>query len=97
MQSRSVRTGTPGRPATKVPMQVQVRATDLYGNTIPVRDSVYLEIDPGSPPFAVTGPTRLSVIGVALALLGGGSYFVFYWGIAFIYDIGRWGFKLGWY
>ncbi len=33
----------------------------------------------------------------ALALLGGGSYFIFYWGIAFIYDVGRWGFKLGWY
>jgi len=33
----------------------------------------------------------------ALALLGGGAYFVFYWGIAFIYDVGRWGFKLGWY
>ncbi len=33
----------------------------------------------------------------ALALLGGGAYFVFYWGIAFVYDIGRWGFKLGWY
>ncbi len=33
----------------------------------------------------------------ALALLGGGAYFVFYWGLAFIYDIGRWGFKLGWY
>ena len=33
----------------------------------------------------------------AMALLGGGSYFVFYWGIAFIYDVGRWGFKLGWY
>lgn len=33
----------------------------------------------------------------ALALLSGGAYFIFYWGIAFIYDIGRWGFKLGWY
>lgn len=33
----------------------------------------------------------------ALALLGGGAYFVFYWGLAFVYDIGRWGFKLGWY
>ncbi|MEX2573514.1 MAG: hypothetical protein WD317_04420 [Balneolaceae bacterium] len=33
----------------------------------------------------------------ALSLLCGGSYFLFYWGIAFIYDIGRWGFKLGWY
>lgn len=33
----------------------------------------------------------------ALALLGGGAYFVFYWGVAFIFDVGRWGFKLGWY
>ncbi|MCC5941112.1 MAG: sulfite exporter TauE/SafE family protein [Balneolaceae bacterium] len=33
----------------------------------------------------------------ALALLGGGSYFVFYWGLSRIYDIGRWGYKLGWY
>lgn len=33
----------------------------------------------------------------ALALLGGGAYFIFYWGIAFIYDVGQWGFKLGWY
>lgn len=32
-----------------------------------------------------------------LALLTGGSFFVFYWGLAFVYDIGRWGFKLGWY
>lgn len=34
---------------------------------------------------------------IAMALLGGGAYFVFYWGIAFLYDVGRWGFKLGWY
>ncbi|MDX1640529.1 MAG: sulfite exporter TauE/SafE family protein [Balneolaceae bacterium] len=33
----------------------------------------------------------------SLALLAGGAYFIFYWGIAFIYDVGRWGFKLGWY
>lgn len=32
-----------------------------------------------------------------LALLAGGSFFVFYWGLAFAFDIGRWGFKLGWY
>lgn len=32
-----------------------------------------------------------------LALLGGGSFFVFYWGLALTYDVGRWGFKLGWY
>lgn len=31
------------------------------------------------------------------ALLAGGSYFIFYWGIAFAYDLGRWGFKLDWY
>jgi sulfite exporter TauE/SafE len=32
-----------------------------------------------------------------LALLAGGAFFVFYWGLAFAYDVGRWGFKLGWY
>jgi sulfite exporter TauE/SafE len=32
-----------------------------------------------------------------LALIGGGAFFVFYWGLAFVLDIGRWGFKLGWY
>ena len=39
------------------------------------------------------GPRLLS----GLALLAGGSFFVFYWGMAFAWDIGRWGFKLGWY
>lgn len=33
----------------------------------------------------------------ALALIAGGSFFVFYWGLAFAFDVGRWGFKLGWY
>lgn len=33
----------------------------------------------------------------AAALLAGGSYFIFYWGIALTYDVGRWGFKLNWY
>ena len=32
-----------------------------------------------------------------LALLAGGAFFVFYWGLAFAFDVGRWGFKLGWY
>lgn len=32
-----------------------------------------------------------------LALVGGGAFFVFYWGLAFAFDVGRWGFKLGWY
>lgn len=59
------RTGTPGRPATNVPMQVWVRAVDLYGNMIPVRDTVYLEMDPASPPVEVTGPVGLNVNGAA--------------------------------
>lgn len=33
----------------------------------------------------------------SIALIAGGSYFIYYWGIAFLFDIGRWGFKLGWY
>lgn len=32
-----------------------------------------------------------------LALLAGGAFFVFYWGLSFALDIGRWGFKMGWY
>ncbi len=32
-----------------------------------------------------------------LALLAGGAFFIFYWGLAFALDIGRWGFKLGLY
>lgn len=38
-------------------------------------------------------PTLVS----GLALLMGGSFFVFYWGLAIAFDIGQWGFKLGWY
>ena len=34
----------------------------------------------------------------AFALAAGGSYFLFYWGIARLWpELGRWGFKLGWY
>ncbi|MGX4583713.1 hypothetical protein [Paenibacillus chitinolyticus] len=33
----------------------------------------------------------------SIALLAGGAYFVFYWGLAIPFDIGSWGFKLGWY
>ncbi len=46
--------------------------------------------------WAQTQPYQPRLV-TALALLGGGAYFVFYWGIAFLYDVGRWGFKLGWY
>jgi hypothetical protein len=41
-------------------------------------------------------PGRLQQLSSA-ALLAGGSYFIFYWGIAFAYDVGKWGFKLDWY
>ncbi len=33
----------------------------------------------------------------SFALLAGGAFFVYYWGFAFWYDIGGWGFKLQWY
>jgi len=34
----------------------------------------------------------------ALALAGGGAYFLFYWGIARVFpELGRWGYTLGWY
>lgn len=38
-------------------------------------------------------PARVS----AFALIAGGAYFIYYWGLAFVVDVGRWGFKLGWY
>lgn len=46
--------------------------------------------------WANTQPQKPRML-TALALLGGGAYFVFYWGVAFVFDVGRWGFKLGWY
>jgi len=33
----------------------------------------------------------------AVALTAGGAYFVYYWGVAIAFDLGRWGFRLGWY
>jgi hypothetical protein len=42
-------------------------------------------------------PARTSLVS-ALALVAGGAYFVFYWGIARTWpSLGRWGFQLGWY
>ncbi len=41
-------------------------------------------------------PDRAALMS-GLPLLAGGSFFVFYWGLAFAYGIGRWGFRLGWY
>ena len=33
----------------------------------------------------------------SVALITGGMYFIYYWGFAFAFNIGQWGFKLGWY
>lgn len=33
----------------------------------------------------------------AIALMAGGSYFVYYWGLSLVYHLGSWGFKLGLY
>lgn len=45
---------------------------------------------------AIEKPFKLRIIS-AMALITGGTYFLYYWGLAFMFDIGRWGFKLGWY
>jgi cytochrome c biogenesis protein CcdA len=41
-------------------------------------------------------PLGPSVV-TAVALVAGGTYFVYYWGLALAFDLGRWGFKLGLY
>jgi cytochrome c biogenesis protein CcdA len=43
-----------------------------------------------------TKPNQPALI-TSIALMAGGSYFVYYWGIALVYNLGRWGFKLGLY
>jgi len=46
--------------------------------------------------WAANHPSRMELLG-AFAMLAGGAYFVYYWGLSFAFDIGRWGFKLDWY
>jgi len=46
--------------------------------------------------WASARPQRVSLVS-GLSLIAGGTFFVFYWGLAFAYGIGRWGFRLGWY
>jgi len=41
-------------------------------------------------------PYRFRLIS-AVALIAGGTYFIYYWGLALAFDVGQWGFKLGWY
>jgi sulfite exporter TauE/SafE len=45
---------------------------------------------------AQSKPYKFQMIS-SIALITGGTYFIYYWGLAFLFDIGRWGFKLGWY
>jgi hypothetical protein len=46
----------------------------------------------------VTTKPHQPVLVSAFALAAGGAYFLFYWGIARVWpELGRWGFKLGWY
>jgi hypothetical protein len=47
--------------------------------------------------WVTTRPTQPALVS-AVALIAGGAYFVFYWGIARAWpSLGRWGFQLGWY
>lgn len=46
--------------------------------------------------WAAERPDQVSLVS-AMSLMAGGAFFVFYWGLAFAYGIGRWGFRLGWY
>lgn len=46
--------------------------------------------------WASTRPSQPALL-TAVALVAGGSYFIFYWGIALSNHIGSWGFKLGIY
>ncbi|MEQ1907580.1 MAG: hypothetical protein ABMA15_02105 [Vicinamibacterales bacterium] len=43
-----------------------------------------------------TRPQRMALLS-GVSLIAGGTFFIFYWGLAFAYGIGRWGFRLGWY
>ncbi len=47
--------------------------------------------------WATSRPHQPALVS-AMALAGGGAYFIFYWGIARLWPaLGRWGFQLGWY
>ncbi len=46
--------------------------------------------------WVTTRPHQVALV-TAVALVAGGSFFIYYWGLAPTFDIGRWGFRLGWY
>jgi hypothetical protein len=46
--------------------------------------------------IAASKPFKFQMIS-GLALIAGGTYFLFYWGLGREFGFGRWGYKLGWY
>jgi len=46
--------------------------------------------------IAIDKPYKFRLIS-GMALLAGGIYFLYYWGLGRLFDLGRWGYKLGWY
>ena len=46
--------------------------------------------------WVATRPHQVGLVS-ALALVAGGTFFVYYWGFALTFDIGQWGFKFGIY
>jgi sulfite exporter TauE/SafE len=48
------------------------------------------------PRWVATRPQQVTLV-TAAALVVGGSFFIYYWGLAPAFNIGRWGFRLGWY
>lgn len=46
--------------------------------------------------WARTNPYQPRLVS-GLALLAGGTFFIYYWGLSLTFDIGFWGYKLGWY
>jgi hypothetical protein len=44
----------------------------------------------------VSRPGRTTLV-TATAMVAGGSYFIFYWGLFLLFSIGGWGFRLGLY
>lgn len=45
---------------------------------------------------AIDKPYKFQFIS-GMALTAGGIYFLYYWGLGRLFDLGRWGYKLGWY
>ncbi len=46
--------------------------------------------------WVTTRPQQVTLV-TAIALIAGGTFFLYYWGLAPAFNIGRWGFRLGWY